>query len=41
MFAEFDRCKATALDGAYMRQWARHLKVDDLLDRLFVQEEIQ
>lgn len=28
-----------ALDQAYMQQWARELKVDDLLERLFSEEE--
>ncbi len=27
------------LDRTYMRQWARHLEVDDLLDRLWSEEE--
>jgi len=28
------------LDQAYMQQWARELKVDDLLERLFSEEEV-
>jgi hypothetical protein len=27
------------LDRAYMREWARHLKVDDLLEKLLSEEE--
>jgi hypothetical protein len=30
--------QGTALDRAYMEQWARGLKVDDLLERLFSEE---
>ena len=29
------RVQAGRLDMAYLRQWAAHLKVEDLLDRLF------
>jgi hypothetical protein len=28
-----------ALDQAYMQQWARELKVNDLLERLFSEKE--
>jgi hypothetical protein len=30
--------RRAALDQGYMQQWARELKVDDLLERLFSEE---
>jgi hypothetical protein len=32
--------QGSRLDRAYMTKWARHLKVDDLLDRLLSEEEL-
>ena len=41
MFAEFDQCRVPRWIGRTCEQWARALKVDDLLERLFSEEELQ